>query len=402
MLFTIKKPRSKRFFQLSFRGFVPKGRNKLERFINSWIEFFRAFQDYFLRKLGGVIIRLGKASITVLTLPNTFKSFAVRKLIWSRGKLGRPVATASVMGIALSVFLFGEVFSSSSIVVSKAAEGDYLSSTSDIIPTRNVATTVVPELRKRNESFAYTVQSGDTLSGIGSKFKISADALKYVNGLTDYSILKPGQTLTIPPISGLIHVVKRGDTITAIAEKYDVPPQAVADFNYILDTSRLALGTELVIPGGTVPVPVIPTTPTIPGTGVTPGSGADASPNKGFCVWPTTVRIISQYFSWYHNGIDVATPTGGGMPPLLSCTGGVVTRAGWDPWGLGLHVVISHGGGYETVYGHMSRLDVSYGQEVSRGQIIGLMGNTGRSTGPHVHFMVKYNGVSQNPLNYTN
>jgi murein DD-endopeptidase MepM/ murein hydrolase activator NlpD len=80
---------------------------------------------------------------------------------------------------------------------------------------------------------------------------------------------------------------------------------------------------------------------------------------------------------------------------------GVVIRAGWDPWGLGLHVRIDHGNGYITIYGHMSRLDVSYGQEVDRGQIIGIMGSTGNSTGPHVHFMVEYNGVAQNPLNFT-
>jgi murein DD-endopeptidase MepM/ murein hydrolase activator NlpD len=89
------------------------------------------------------------------------------------------------------------------------------------------------------------------------------------------------------------------------------------------------------------------------------------------------------------------------MPPILSCMGGTVVRAGWDPWGLGLHVRIDHGIGYETVYGHMSRLDVSYGENVKRGQIIGLMGSTGRSTGPHVHYMVKYNGIAQDPLNFT-
>jgi murein DD-endopeptidase MepM/ murein hydrolase activator NlpD len=88
------------------------------------------------------------------------------------------------------------------------------------------------------------------------------------------------------------------------------------------------------------------------------------------------------------------------MPPVFACAGGTVTRAGWDPVGLGLVVHINHGNGYETAYGHLSKIYVGYGAKVARGQSIGVMGNTGRSTGPHVHFIVKYNGVPQNPLNY--
>ena len=90
------------------------------------------------------------------------------------------------------------------------------------------------------------------------------------------------------------------------------------------------------------------------------------------------------------------------MPPLYSCSGGTVIRAGWDPWGLGLHVRIQHANGYVTMYGHMSRLDVGVGDTVKKGQVIGLMGNTGRSTGPHVHFIISYKGVPRNPLDYIN
>ena len=383
---------------MSFRGFVPEGKNNIERFINSWLEFLSSLRKYFIKKAGGLIILLGRFLIWLVSVPSTVKSYVIRKLIWSRGRLGKPVATISVLGTAFAVFLFGEVFSGSSLVVSSKVKADYLVTTGDIMPNRSIATTIVPEMRKRNEPFPYEVQLGDTLSGIGSKFKISVDALKYINGLTDYSVLKVDQELIIPPISGLIHTVKDGDTLTGIAGKYDVPTQAIADFNYILDTSRLAVGTELVIPGGKIPQQVAPVIVDFPTS--TFGPADDPSPDKGFCMWPSTVRIISQNFSWYHNGIDVATPKGGPMPPLLSCREGIVVRAGWDPWGLGLHVRIDHGNGYETVYGHMSKLDVGYGQKVKRGQIIGLMGNTGRSTGAHVHFMVKYNGAAQNPLNY--
>lgn len=393
MHFTLRKPKSRRFYQLKFQGFKPK--DKLIR------TFFKDLGFYLFEKVKDLFVGIGKVLLYIVRFPDKVKVFFIKKLIWSRGRLGRPIANLVVMVIAFVVFMFGEILNNTRFVSGGELNPDYLQYTSDIIPNMNTATTLIPESRKRTDPFEYAVVSGDTLSGIGEKFKISADALKYVNNLTDYSILKIGQKLTIPPISGLIHKVKDGDSLESIAKKYDVPPQAVADFNYILDTSKLAVGAELVIPDAKIPQPVYVAPEVIPGT-LPPPNLAQATPSKGFCVWPTTTRIITQYFTWYHNGVDISTPRGWGMPPLFSCTGGTVIRAGWDPFGLGLHVRIDHGNGYETVYGHMSAIYVSYGQNVGRGEAIGLMGSTGRSTGPHVHFMVKYYGVAQDPLGYTN
>ena len=328
-----------------------------------------------------------------------FKSFIIRKLIWSRGRLGRPIANAIILSVALIVFIFGEILSSNKLVNSQEIDADYLSTVNDIVANTNTALTTIPEDRRRSEAIKYVIEPGDTLSGVGQKFKISVDALEYVNGLTDSSVLQVGDVLTIPPASGLIHKIEDGDTLASIAKKYEVAQQAIADFNYILDTSKLAIGTELVIPGAKVPQPVyIAPAPSY----IIPSTIQDI-PNlaDGF-IWPTTTRIITQYFSWYHNGIDIAVPWGWGMPALFASSSGTVTRAGWDPWGLGLHVVIDHGGGLQTTYGHMSRIDVKYGQRVSKGQVIGLMGNTGRSTGPHVHFIIKYGGVATDPLRYVN
>ncbi len=401
MLFTIKRPKSKRFFQLSFEGFRPGGRNKIEQFFNTWSVFFRTFYSYLIKRIQLLFKAVSLILFAIVSLPNKAKSVLIRKLIWSRGRLGRPIATTVVMSVAFLVFVVGEVFNSSTLLVNREVSADYLASTSDIIPPKNVATTTIPDIRKRTQPLKYNVEGGETLSSIGEKFKVSIDALKYVNSLTDSSILKVGQEVVIPPASGLVHEVEKGDSLASIAKKYDVPSQAIADFNYILDTSTLAVGTELVIPGAKVPEPVIPYIPVSPFIPSSMASG-EAKASKNFCVWPTTVRIITQYFSWYHNGVDIATPWGGGMPPIFSCSGGTVVRAGWDPWGLGLHVRVDHGNGYQTIYGHMSRIDVGYGQQVSRGQIMGSMGSTGRSTGAHVHFMVQYNGIAQNPLNYAN
>jgi len=399
-LFTIKKSTSKRFFQLSFEGFRPKGANAIKQFLNSWKEFLGTLILYLIKKLGALSSLVFKSLALLIGIPKKLKIFISTKLIWSRGKLAKPIITGVVMSVAFAVFSFGEIFSSSTLIIDQPVNADYLVTTNDIIPKKEIALTTLPDARKRSESFVYPVEAGDSLFSIGEKFKISVDALKYVNGLTDTSILGVGQEVTIPPAAGLVHKVESGDTITSIAEKYDVPVQAIADFNYLLDTSHLTLGTELVIPGGKVPRYVPPVIYTDPGT-LSRGPGGQVSSNKSLCVWPTTVRFITQYYSWYHNGADIAAPGGAAMPPILSCMSGTVVRAGWDPWGLGLHVRIDHGNGYETIYGHMSRLDVSYGQKVKRGQIIGLMGSTGNSTGPHVHYIVKYNGVAQDPFNFT-
>lgn len=398
MLFTLKRPKSERFFQLTFNGFKPGGRNKLERLLNLISDFFRTWYLYFTKR--GLQIALLPVHFIIFSSKfATFaKAYVTQKLIWSRGRLGRPVATFTVMNFALMVFIVGKLLNSSKLVNSQELDQDFVSNVTDIVPQKNTALTSLPEERKRSEAFTYQVESGDTLSGIGEKFKISTDALKYVNNLSDNSTLKVGQEVVIPPVAGLVHKVEKGDTLQSIANKYDVPAQAVADFNYILDVSRLSAGTELVIPGAKVPARA--NLATITGSISLPPASSDPGPSKDWCIWPTTTRIVTQGFSWYHNGVDIATPWGQEMPPLFACYDGVVTRAGWDPWGLGLHVRIKHSNGYETIYGHMSRLDVGFGDNVDRGDVIGLMGNTGRSTGPHTHFMVNYNGVPQNPLNY--
>ena len=396
MFFTIKTPQSKRFirFITGNRGF---DKGSLIGLIGT---FTKSLFLYLLSRVGLLAVLFYKLLSFISYLPKLAKRELVRKLIWSRGRLGRPVATAAILSFSLFVFFAGEFLSGFEIIVTAQTKDDYLSSPVDMLAKKEITTTQIPDIRKRTEPFEYTVEGGDTLYGIGEKFKVSVDALKYVNNLTDNSILAVGSKVSIPPSSGLVHTVKSGDTLNSIELKYEVASQAIADFNYLLDTSKLTVGAELVIPGAKIPTPVIPVyiSPDVVG----PANYGSATPSKGFCVWPTTVRIITQYFSWYHNGADIATPWSGGMPPIFSCTGGKVTRAGWDPWGLGLHVRIDHGNGYETVYGHMSRIDVGYGQRVGRGQQIGLMGNTGRSTGPHVHFTVKFNGVAQNPFSYTN
>ena len=125
----------------------------------------------------------------------------------------------------------------------------------------------------------------------------------------------------------------------------------------------------------------------------TPNAGVVSA--KGKFIWPIS-GVITQRFSWYHGGIDIATAFG---TPILAADSGKILVAGWpDNSGYGNRVVIDHGNGYQTWYGHMSRFAVVAGQTVNRGDVIGYEGSTGRSTGPHCHFEIRLNGVHLDPL----
>ncbi|OGC50715.1 hypothetical protein A2716_01610 [candidate division WWE3 bacterium RIFCSPHIGHO2_01_FULL_40_23] len=378
-------------FQLKFSGLRVK---------DGGVENLKKFFIAVLRYVFGKVRLLGANFFIFLKFCLTsfqgVKNFIIRKLIWSRGRLGRPIANLAILFVAFILFLTGGVFSSTGFVTSATISPDYLVNVDDIIPETTVATTSLPEGR-RSEAIIHEVSGGENLSSIGALYKVSTDALEYVNNISDSDFLKVGQKLVIPPVQGVIYKVKSGDTCDSIGKKFDVPSQAVLDFNYLDSCTNLQVGKELVVPDAKIPEPVI-ILPTVPG-GVTYQRFVDTNPRSGWCQWPTSVRIISQYFTYYHDGLDIATPWGS-WPPIYACAGGTVTRAGWDPWGLGLHVAIDHGNGYQTVYGHLSRLNVSVGKDVDKGDVVGIMGNTGRSTGPHVHFTIKYKGTPQNPLNY--
>lgn len=359
------------------------------------MKFVRAVSSYIYSRVT-LISKLPFKLLTFSVSSEGFlKDWLIRKLLWSRGRLGKPVLNLVIFTVALFLFLVGGVFSSTGFVNSQEINPDYFAKPDDFISDAVIATTSLPEGR-REDVIVHEVSRGESLSSIGALYKISVDALKYVNNLTDEDYLKVGQKLMIPPVQGVIYKVKSGDTCESIGKKYEVAAQAILDFNYLDSCSSLAVGKELVVPDAKIPEP-IRITPSFP----TPNyrNFVDVNPRSGWCIWPTSVRIITQYFSYYHNGLDIATPWGQ-MPPIYACGEGKVVRSGWDPWGLGLHIIIDHGNGYSTVYGHMSKLLVSVGAEVSKGEVIGIMGSTGRSTGPHIHFIVKYKGTSQNPLKY--
>lgn len=247
--------------------------------------------------------------------------------------------------------------------------------------------------KPRDTVVNYTVEDGDTLSTIAEKFSISVDTIKWANPTVKETTLKPGQDLSIPPVTGLVIKVQKGETIYSIAKKYQTDPQKILNFPFNdfsdLDTFALAAGQQLVVPDGVVPEAKPVYTPqTIATVGVTPGDGQ--------FIWPTQGRV-TQYPVSYHMALDIANNA---LPAIMAADSGKVILVEYAKYGYGHHVIIDHGNGYQTLYGHMSEIYVSPGQNVSKASVIGKMGSTGRSSGPHLHFEIRRSGILLNPLGF--
>ncbi len=360
-------------------------------------------------------------------------------------------------------------------------------------------------LPSRTVDFLYTVRADDTLQNVAEKFGITPETILYNNKVPGKA-LKPGEQITILPLSGIEYSVKPGDTLQNLASRYSVSPDSIRNYpgnNLVSD--KLELNSTLYLPDAVPPVEVPIITPLGPVTikvaqpapkkvvvsGSSSNSGSKSSgsssvvkssgssttttgsavnkpaikpavttvaaaakpaPTKapvapvaapkaapkaapavnkapvapapvkqaaapaivkqaapaparqaatGSLVWPIygTITTYFHQYLWYgiHQGLDISTARG---TPTVAADAGLVIEAAWNPYGYGISVLIDHGNGMQTRYGHFDGLAVSRGQYVRRGQVIGYEGNTGNSSGPHLHFEVHVNGVIVNPLNY--
>lgn len=250
----------------------------------------------------------------------------------------------------------------------------------------------------------YTVKIGDTLSGIANNFGITVNTIIWQNGLSLNTLLRPGDKLTILPTSGVLYKIKAGDNLSKIARQYSIDAETISSYNN-LTGDRVIIGQSLIIPGGKPPA--APVGQIAQATNLAPKvqqvfttvkkTVVDNLPSGGGMTWPTSGHRITQYYSLRHNGIDIANKVG---TPIYAADNGKVelSASGWNG-GYGNTILINHGK-LKTRYGHLSRLYVKAGQTVEKGQVIGEMGSTGRSTGPHLHFEVLSGSVRYNPLNY--
>ncbi len=254
---------------------------------------------------------------------------------------------------------------------------------------------------EEKKPFIYTVEDGDTIAGIASKFGISTNTILWANGLGESDIIKTGDHLNILPTTGVLHKVASGDTVLGIAGQYKADAKKIIAYNNLGEDAKLSIGQAIIIPEGYIAPRQAPQTvskstriardpdasePTPP-----PQDVSDAG--KGF-VWPTTTKQMSQYFRGGHTGVDINNRS---RPPVFAAQDGTVEFAGWLG-GYGNLIIVNHGGGLTTYYAHLEKFYVGKGQKVAKGAAIAKMGSTGRSTGPHLHFEVRRFGRPINPL----
>ncbi|MFW6281765.1 MAG: peptidoglycan DD-metalloendopeptidase family protein [bacterium] len=228
----------------------------------------------------------------------------------------------------------------------------------------------------------HTVGSGETLWDIAKKHGINIDSLIGANNISNMNSIKPGQKLKILPVKGILYRVSPGESIASIAGKFDISSKTILKDNNIKKESNLKIDQTLIL------------------RGAKPEFSYRDRLEKEF-MYPIKTRITSKYgprWGRMHEGIDFAAPMGS---PIRAVSSGRVVFSGWVD-GYGKVVIIEHQKGLRTLYAHNSKLLVREGEMVGKGEVICRSGNTGNSTGPHLHFEVQVNGRPENPLNYLN
>lgn len=229
----------------------------------------------------------------------------------------------------------------------------------------------------------YVVRDGDSLGAIAEMYGVSVNTIAWANDIKG-GIIIPGQKLIILPVSGLQYAVKKGDTINSIAKKYKSDVGEILTFNGLSEDSEPAVGDIIVIPNGELPAPPASSRPT------SKVHGSRNVPNfVGYYMRPISYEEGRKTQGLHgYNGVDIGASTGTAIHAAAVGEVIIVRQSGWNG-GYGKYVVIQHGNGTQTLYGHMSSIAVSEGTLVGQSQTIGYVGNTGRSTGPHLHFEVR-------------
>ncbi len=241
----------------------------------------------------------------------------------------------------------------------------------------------------------YTVREGDTISGIAAMYDVTPNTIRTANDIGQNESIKPGQVIVVLPVTGLRYTTKKGDTLASIAKAAGADASEIALFNGLSTTQALAVNMTIIIPdedasfGPGHNIASNGSTKTIAKTNTTKSGKSSKTVKKvgGSGYYACPINAIRTQGVHGHNGVDYGAPVG---TPIIAAADGevMISRIGWNG-GYGTYIVIRHANGTQTLYAHMSQLNVNPGERVVKGQVIGKMGNTGQSTGPHLHFEVR-------------
>ena len=360
-------------------------------FLGSSISDFSKFCQFFFSYLK-------KKVITLSYLFESYKNILVKLFTIKRGRYNRPfmhIAAMGVLGIGVIVSPFladtYPIFAgdkANALQISSPQSAESIAVDSDVFQTSISS-------KPRDKILDYTVERGDTLSTIAEKFGISVETIRWANNLTNDNITV-GDSLKILPVTGIAHKVAKGESVYTIAKKLDTDPQKIVDFPFNdfanPETFSLVEGQILIVPDGIKPAEQ----PTFRRQ-VYIASGPFTISGLGF-TWPVR-GVVSQFAAWYHMAIDISASFG---TPVVAAQSGMVESVNVGTWdsGYGTNIYVSNGD-VKTHYAHMSGVNVAVGQAVTAGStVLGWIGMSGRTTGPHVHFEVIKSGVFVNPLPY--
>lgn len=256
---------------------------------------------------------------------------------------------------------------------------------------------------------AYTVLPGDTVSGIAARLGVRTQDVinNNVGVISSGSLLLVGATLQIPTVPGVLHNVRVGETLADIADAYGVSLEDILGFagNRIEDPNAVLEGTQILVVNGTPPAAPAPAAPESevvatpePTPEATPLPTPTAPPKPVYqFIWPLRGNITSFFGPSHPKGIDISVA----YQPVAASAAGKVVFVGGDPCcSYGYYIDIQHADGYMTRYAHLSKFLVTLGQQVDQGDTIAISGNTGYSTGAHLHFEIQKNGAVRNPLDF--
>lgn len=284
-----------------------------------------------------------------------------------------PVLVASTntnpnMGVPIALATSGD-----SALISYRGPSDTIDGVGNLVPSDRIS--------------VYVVRPGDTLSDIADMFGVSINTIIWANNLKSTRDVHPGDTLIILPVSGVERTIIKGDTLKSIAKKYGADAGEIAQYNGLDPAEALVIGSTIIIPGGEIAAPVPNGRPSGPSSIREPYLGGGGIVQFGYYRNPIPGAVLTQALHGW-NGIDLGGARG---TPIHAAANGTVIVARGGGWngGYGNYVVIVHDNGSQTLYSHMRSVAVSPGQSVLAGQIIGYVGSTGLSTGPHLHFEVR-------------